>query len=90
MSTWESRRDGFSTFRLEDSSDGQASMILLEAFAAYAVAGTGIAVAFVVFGVSRVLPNVSITPGARLLLLPGAIAFWPLVLGRWAKSCRSR
>jgi hypothetical protein len=51
-------------------------MILLDVLAAYAVAGTAIAVAFVVFGLSRVLPEASITAGARILLLPGAIALW--------------
>jgi hypothetical protein len=65
-------------------------MILLEFLAAYAVAGTAIAVAFVVFGVQQVLPHVSVTPGARLLLLPGAVALWPLVLRRWLKSRRNR
>jgi hypothetical protein len=65
-------------------------MILLEAFATYAVLGTLVAVLFVVFGISRVMPRASVTPGARLLLLPGAAAFWPLVLARWLRSVRSR
>jgi hypothetical protein len=65
-------------------------MILLEALAAYALVGTVIAVAFVVFGVQRVLPHVSVTPGARLLLLPGAIVLWPLILRRCLKSRRRR
>ena len=61
-------------------------MILLDALAAYAVTGTVVAIAFLVFGVSRVLPHVSVTSGAKFLLLPGAVALWPLVLGRWLKS----
>jgi hypothetical protein len=64
-------------------------MILLDALAAYAAAGMIAAIAFLVFGVSRTLPHVSVTPAAKLLLLPGAVALWPLVLGRWLKS-RSR
>ena len=63
-------------------------MILYEVLAAYAATGTVVAVAFVVFGVSRVLPHVSVTPGARLLLLPVAIAFWPLILAHWVKCYR--
>jgi hypothetical protein len=65
-------------------------MILLQVLGAYTLAGTVIGVAFVVFGVSRVLPLVSVTPAARLFLLPGTVAFWPLVLTRWLKSSRSQ
>jgi hypothetical protein len=65
-------------------------MILLEALAAYAVIGSLVAVLFVVFGISRVMPRASVTPGARLLLLPGAVALWPLVLARWLRSGSSR
>ena len=65
-------------------------MILLEALAAYAVIGSFIAIPFVVFGISRVMPRASVTPGARLLLLPGAVALWPLVLARWLRSGSSR
>jgi hypothetical protein len=61
-------------------------MIVLKALAVYAASGTVVALAFVVFGVRRVLPHASITPGARLLLLPGAAALWPLILFRWVKS----
>lgn len=65
-------------------------MILLEAFATYVVLGTLVAVLFVVFGISRVMPRASVTPGARLLLVPGAAALWPLVLARWLRSGRSQ
>lgn len=65
-------------------------MILVDALAAYAIAGIVVAVAFVVFGLPRVLPHASITLGARALLLPGAVALWPFVLGRWIKPRRSR
>ena len=65
-------------------------MILLEALAAYAVVGSLIAIPFVVFGISQVMPRASVTPGARLLLLPGAVALWPLVLARWLRSGSGR
>ena len=65
-------------------------MIVLEALAAYALCGIVIWVAFMVIGISQVMPHVTVTPGARLLLLPGTVALWPLVLGRWLKSRRSR
>jgi len=64
-------------------------MIALAALAVYAAAGIVTAVAFVTFGVSRVLPEpVPVTIGARILLLPGAAALWPYVLLRWLKSRR--
>ncbi len=63
------------------------AMLLLAGLAAYAVAGLVTAVAFVAFGVSRALPEPApVTVGARILLLPGAAALWPLVLSRWLRS----
>jgi hypothetical protein len=64
-------------------------MIVLLALAVYAAAGAVIAAAFLVFGVSRVLPAPApVTLGARVLLFPGALALWPYVLVRWLKSFR--
>ena len=64
-------------------------MIVVYALALYASAGFIIALAFVTFGVTRVLPGpVSVTPGARILLIPGAAALWPYVLLRWLKSAQ--
>jgi hypothetical protein len=66
-------------------------MILLYAFALYVLAGVVTAVAFALFGVTYVLPeSASVTPGARILFLPGAAALWPYVLFRWLKSGSSR
>ena len=65
-------------------------MIILEAHAAYALCGIVIGVAFVALGISQVMPHITVTPGARLVLLPGTVALWPLVLGRWLKSRRRR
>jgi hypothetical protein len=56
--------------------------------ALYAAAGAVTALAFVTFGISRVLPHpMPATLGARILLLPGSLALWPYVLLRW---CRAR
>ena len=43
------------------------------------------AVAFVTLGVTTVT-HVSMTLGARILLLPGATIFWPLIIARWRKA----
>lgn len=60
-------------------------MILLYGLGIYFVLGLVSAIAFVTFGVTKVLPY-SMTLGARLLVLPGAAALWPYVLTRWLKS----
>ena len=64
-----------------------AAMILLYALALYVLIGFATAVAFVSFGLSRVLPH-SMTASlpARLLFIPGATALWPYVLTRWLQS----
>ena len=64
-------------------------VIVLIGLALYAAAGVAIAAAFVVFGVTRVLPEpLPVTVGARILLFPGAALLWPYVLARWPKSLR--
>jgi hypothetical protein len=75
-------------YQLELRMSGIA-VVLLAGLATYAAAGLVTAVAFVLFGVSRALPEPApVTVGARILLLPGAAALWPLVLRRWLKSGR--
>jgi hypothetical protein len=62
-------------------------VIVLLAVAIYTAAGSVIAVAFLAFGVTRVLPApAAVTLGARIMLFPGAVALWPYVLIRWLKS----
>jgi hypothetical protein len=62
-------------------------MLVVYGFALYALVGFIVAVTFVAFGVTRVLPpSTTVTTGARLLLLPGATALWPYVLVRWLIS----
>ena len=59
------------------------------AFLTASAAGVAVATAFLVFGVTRVLPEpVPVSTGARILLFPGAAALWPYVLVRWLKSSR--
>jgi hypothetical protein len=59
-------------------------MLLFELALLYVAVGFVTAVAFVVFGASRVLPDPApLTVGARIILLPGATLLWPYVLARW-------
>jgi hypothetical protein len=62
-------------------------MIIVYSVALYALVGLVIAVAFVWFGITRVIPqSMTVTTGARLALLPGAAALWPYMLVRWLMS----
>jgi hypothetical protein len=69
-----------------DDPDAAMVTILSAAVVLYVAAGLAVGLAFVLFGVTRVQPA-AVTVGARILLLPGATALWPLVLQRWLK-CR--
>ena len=60
-------------------------MIVLYGLTLYAGIGLVTAIAFVTFGVTQVVHG-SMTVGARILLLPGATAFWPYILVRWRKA----
>jgi len=62
-------------------------MMLYGLLLIYAVVGILTAVAFAFFGASRVV-QASFTPGARVLLIPGAFALWPYILFRWRKASR--
>jgi hypothetical protein len=62
--------------------------ILVGALVVYVAIGLLAGLAFVVVGVARVQPA-PVTIGARILLLPGAVALWPLVTSRWLASGRS-
>ena len=68
------------------------SVIVLYSLAIYAAVGIVAAVAFVSWGVSKVLAEpTTLTLGARLLLLPGAFLLWPYVVVRWLTSgCAAR
>jgi hypothetical protein len=59
--------------------------VLAIALLLYVAAGLVTGLAFVAFGVTTV-QSAPVTVGARILLLPGATALWPLVLFRWLKS----
>jgi hypothetical protein len=65
------------------------SMFLVYLLAAYVAVGIAAALAFVTVGIVQVQP-MSVTVGARILLLPGAFVLWPLVLARWLKSRGNR
>jgi hypothetical protein len=64
-------------------------VVLIDLLAFYAIVGAATALAFVTFGIARVLPaGTPVTLGARVLLMPGAALLWPYVLLRWIKAAR--
>lgn len=61
--------------------------IALYAAALYLAVGAVGGLLFVMFGVSRALPEpIPVSLGARLLFLPASTILWPLVLARWLKG----
>lgn len=60
-------------------------MLFLYLFYLYVGIGVAVAIGFAIAGVTRVQPQ-PMTPGARLLLIPGAAALWPYVLLRWVRA----
>ncbi len=60
---------------------------LLYALAFYVAVGLVTALAFVAFGVTRVLASPApVSIGARVLLFPAAAALWPVILKRWLSA----
>lgn len=65
-------------------------MIWLALLFSYTVAGVIAAIGFVSFGIGQIMPRVPVTWGARIMLVPGAFALWPLVLGVWVRARRQK
>ena len=62
----------------------QAAVWLVRALGVYAAAGLVFAIAFVLRGVERIDPAAKgASWGFRLIVLPGVVALWPLLLRRW-------
>jgi type IV secretory pathway TrbL component len=62
----------------------QAATLFVYAIGLYGAIGFLFSIAFVVVGVSRIdLQAVGTGIFFRLLILPGCVALWPLLLRRW-------
>jgi len=63
----------------------QIARIVVYAFYGYALSGVVFAAAFVTVGVKRIDEQaVGTGVGFRLLIFPGCVALWPMLLRRWA------
>jgi len=60
---------------------------MVRALAAYAAFGLLFAIAFLARGIERLDPGARGSGwGFRLIVLPGVVAFWPLLLARWLRG----
>lgn len=57
---------------------------LVQAACAYGIAGGVVALAFLLVGLERRVPEARTSLAFRPLLVPGLILLWPVVLWRWA------
>jgi len=58
--------------------------IFLILLGVYMACGLVFGISFALVGVKRIDPHAAYGSwGFRLLIIPGALAFWPLLLGRW-------
>jgi hypothetical protein len=65
----------------------QAAIVLVRALYLYGAIGIVFALVFVVKGVQQIDEEAVGTGwGFRLLILPGCMAFWPLLLRRWVSG----
>jgi hypothetical protein len=68
----------------------QAATVLVHALYLYGAIGVVFAIAFVFKGVQRIDEEaIGAGWGFRLLVFPGSVAFWPMLLKRWAGGQRS-
>ena len=62
--------------------------ILLGIFGVYLGVGAIFGVGFALFGGAKAVDEAAVegTWGFKVLIIPGAAALWPLLLGRWVKG----
>jgi uncharacterized membrane protein YeiB len=63
------------------------AVLFVDALSLYLALGVVFAVVFVSVGVKRIDSQaVGTGVGFRILIFPGSVAFWPLLLRRWARG----
>ena len=67
-----------------------AVYIIFIIVAAYLVAGLVFAIPFVIKGVSKIDEGAQGSKwGFRLIIIPGSIVFWPLLLKKWMQASKN-
>jgi len=63
------------------------AILFVSALYAYTTLGVAFALAFVTVGVKRIDSQaIGSSVGFRVLIFPGSVAFWPLLLRRWVSG----
>ena len=63
------------------------AVLFVDALSLYVALGIVFAIAFVCIGAKRIDSQaVGTGLGFRFLIFPGSVAFWPLLLSRWARG----
>ena len=63
--------------------------VFLILLGAYLVCGLAFAIPFALVGVKKIDPHAAHGSwGFRLLVIPGTMAFWPLLIRRWATGAK--
>ena len=64
--------------------------LLVQAAGIYVAAGLVFALPFLIKGVKRIDPDAAEgTLGFKLMISPGVVALWPLLLSRWLRGVES-
>ena len=66
----------------------RTAAVLITLAQAWGIAGLGVAVVFLLYGIDRIDPGARGAYAFRLLLVPGIVVLWPLVLWRWSRLAR--
>ena len=66
-------------------------MLVVQLLLAYLAFGIVTAIAFVAIGAPKLLAGApSVSAWARVLLIPGAVLLWPLIVRRWLRLAHER
>jgi len=67
------------------------AQIVLGLLLAYVAVGAGVGVALIARGIEQMDPAAHAAPWTfRLLILPGVVALWPILVRRWRQGSRTR
>jgi len=67
------------------------AIFLLSTFAGYLIFGVVFAIAFVLLGIEKVDATAhGSTVGFRLIIIPGAILLWPVLLRKWLSTTKKK
>ncbi|MGP1396261.1 MAG: hypothetical protein ACTS3R_12185 [Inquilinaceae bacterium] len=66
----------------------ETAQFIVDATRVYGFIGLAVAVVFLGYGIDRIDPSAIRAYPFRVLLIPGIVVLWPLVLARWLVLAR--